>query len=77
MRRIVESRAPVDRQLYWRWVGGMFGLYVVVMITAAGVFIRHESSRNVAHEVVATVAIDRNLASHQAAMPVRQMPRYD
>jgi hypothetical protein len=78
MRRIIESLAPTERQVYWRWVGGMLGLYVVVMITAAAVFISHESSRNLAHEGAATVAIDRGLApSHQASMPVRQMSRYD
>ena len=78
MRRIIESLTPGDRQLYWRWVGGMFGLYVVIMITAAAMFICHESSRNLAHEGAATVAIERSLApSHQASMPVRQMSRYD
>ncbi len=50
MRRIIESLAPDDRQIYWRWVGGMFALYVVLMITAAGVFVSHESSRKLAHE---------------------------
>ena len=39
MRRIIESLTPRDRQIYWRWVGGMFGLYVVVMLTAAAIFI--------------------------------------
>jgi hypothetical protein len=78
MRRIVESLAPTDRRIYWRWVGGMFGLYIVVMIAAAGVFISHESSRKVAHEGAATVATDGNLAlSHQASMPARQVLRYD
>jgi len=78
MRRIIESLAPTDRQSYWRRVGGMFGLYVVLMIAAAGVFINHESSRKLAHERAATVAIDRNLApSRQASMPARQVLRYD
>ena len=73
MRRLVESLTSDSRHLYWRWVGGMFGLYVVVMIAAAATFIRHESSRKLAHEGAATVAIDRSLApSHQAAMPARQ-----
>jgi hypothetical protein len=72
MRRIIESLAPNGRRIYWRWVGGMFGLYVVVMIAAA-TFIRHESSRKLAHEGAATVATDRSLApSHQASMPVWQ-----
>jgi hypothetical protein len=78
MRRIIESLAPADRQIDWRWVGGMFGLYVAVMIAAAGVFISHESSRKLAHQGAATVAADRNLApSHQASMSARRLSRYD
>ena len=78
MRPIIESLTPTDRQIYWRWVGGMFGLYVVLMITAAALFISHESSRKLAHEGAATVAIDRRLAmSHHASMPVRPTARYD
>lgn len=77
MRRIIESLTPSDRHLYWRWVGGMFGLYVVVMITAAAMFINHESSRKLAHEGAATVASDRSLApSYQASMSARQTMRY-
>jgi hypothetical protein len=77
MRRIIESLTPRDRQIYWRWVGGMFGLYVVVMITAAAIFISHESSRKLAHEGAATMASDRSLApSHQASMPARTVARY-
>jgi hypothetical protein len=78
MRRIIESLAPADRRIYWRRVGGMFGLYVAIMITAAAMFISHESSSKLAHDRAATVAIERSLApSHQASMPVRQMSRYD
>ena len=36
MRRLIESLTPDSRQVYWRWVGGMFGLYVVLMVSAAG-----------------------------------------
>ena len=62
MRRLVESLTPGDH-IYWRWVGGMFALYVVLMITAAGVFVRHESSRKLAQEAAMTVAIDTKLRS--------------
>ena len=76
MRRLLESLAPDVRQIYWSWVGGMFALYVVLMITAAGVFIGHESSRKVTHQGAATVAIDRSLSvSHQTSM--RQVARID
>ena len=58
MRRLLESLTPDARQIYWKWVGGMFALYVVLMLTAAGVFVGHESSRKLAQQPVTTVAID-------------------
>ena len=61
MRRLLESLMPDDRQIYWRWVGGMFALYVVLMGTAAGVFVSHESTRKLAQEPAATVATDRSI----------------
>ena len=60
MRRLIESLTPGDH-IYWRWVGGMFALYVVLMISAAGVFVSHESSRKLAQEAAMTVAIDAKL----------------
>ena len=60
MRRLIESLTPGDH-IYWRWVGGMFALYVVLMISAAGVFVSHESSRRLAQEAAMTVAIDAKL----------------
>jgi hypothetical protein len=78
MCRLIESLTPVDRDLYWRWVGGMFAFYVVLMVGAAGVFMNHESSRNLAHEGAATVARHgKHLASEQASIPMRQAARYD
>jgi hypothetical protein len=72
MRRLIESLTPDSRRIYWRWVAGMFGLYVVLLVSAAGVFINHESSRTLRHETAATVAIKGNRApSQQASM---QMP---
>ena len=77
MRRIIESLAPNSRHIYWRWVGGMFGLYVVVMIAAAATFIRHESSRKLAQEPVTTVAIDGKQRSiSEISAPLRQAARY-
>lgn len=76
MRRLIESLTPVDRDLYWSRVGSMFAFYVVLMVSAAGVFMSHESSRNLAHEGAATMATDRP-ASHQASIPTRQVARYD
>ena len=67
MRRLIESLTPDSRRLYWRWVAGVFGLYVALLVSAAGVFISHESTRNLRHETAATVAIKGNrAATHQA-----------
>src|SRR6266446_1053714 len=35
MRRLLESLTPDARRIYWQWVGGMFALYVVLLLTAA------------------------------------------
>lgn len=78
MRRLIESLTPVDRDLYWRRVGGMFGFYVVLMVSAAVVFVNHELSRNLAHEDAATVAMNRkHPVFEQALIPMRQTARYE
>jgi len=77
MRRLIESLTPDARQSYWKWVGGVFAFYVVLMIGAAGTFISHESARKLAHETATTVAMDRKLTLRQASAPVRQVARYD
>jgi hypothetical protein len=76
MRRLIESLTPDNRRFYWRWVAGVFGLYVALLVSAAGAFISHESSRKLAYEGAATVAIKGNLAPvHEVSMPVRQAMR--
>jgi hypothetical protein len=78
MRRLLESLTPDARRIYWQWVGGMFALYVVLLLTAAGVFVGHESSRKLAHQPVTTVAIDGKQRSvGEVPAPVRQAARYD
>jgi hypothetical protein len=77
MRRLLESLTPEARQIYWKWVGGMFALYVVLMLTAAGVFIGHESPRKLAQEPATAVAIDGQPgATPEAASTLRQATRY-
>ena len=77
MRRLLESLTPEARQIYWKWVGGMFVLYVVMMLTAAGVFIGHESSRKLSQQPDTTVAIDGKQRSiGEVPAPVRQAARY-
>lgn len=58
MRSLIQSLTPDDSQISWRRVGGMFALYVVLMVTAAGAFVSHESSRKLAQEPATTVATD-------------------
>ncbi len=59
MRSLIQSLTPDDGRIYWRLVGGMFALYVVLMVTAAGVFVSHESSsRKLVQESATTVASD-------------------
>jgi len=77
MRRLLESLLPDERQIYWKWVGGVFALYVVLMITAAGVFISHESTRKVAQQPATTVATDgQHRSMTPVSTPLRQAARY-
>jgi len=74
MRRLIESLMPDERPIYWTWVGGVFALYVMLMITAAGVFISHESTRKLVHENAATVARDAKPAdSNHASRSLRHV----
>jgi hypothetical protein len=78
MRRLIESICPDSRQMYWRWVTGVFGVYVVLLLSAAATFSSHESARNLRHEPATTVAIKGNRLSVQhASIPVRQRAQYD
>lgn len=61
MRRLLESLMPDDRQIYWKWVAGMFALYVVLMGTAATLFVNHDSTHKLAREPATTVATDRSI----------------
>jgi hypothetical protein len=77
MRRLIESLTPQARQLYWKWVGGVFALYVVLLLTAASLFVGHESPRKLAQEPVTTVAVEGKTRSiSEVAAPVRQAARY-
>ncbi len=78
MRPLIESLTPDDSRIYWRRVGGIFVLYVVLMVTAAGVFVSRKSARKFAHEPVTTVATGAKLrsiagAAVQTSTSVRQV----
>ena len=78
MRRLLESLTPDDSRFYWSRVGGMFVLYVGLMISAAGIYVGHESSRKLAHEPATTVAVGANARSIvQASMPMRRVAGFD
>jgi len=64
MRRLLESLVPDHCGLYWGRVGGMFAFYLVLTVTAASVYVNHESSPSLARQPAATVAID---CEHHAA----------
>ena len=74
MRGLLESLTPQAREIYWKWVGGMFALYVVLMGTAASVFVNHESTRKLAQEPATTVATDRSITP--VSTTLRQAARY-
>ena len=77
MRRLLESLVPDARPVYWKWVGGVFALYVVLLLTAAGVFVGHESPRKLAQQPATTVAIDGKQRSvSEIEAPLRQAARY-
>jgi hypothetical protein len=76
MRRLIESLTPQARQLYWKWVGGVFALYVVLILSAAGMFVGHESPRKLAREPVTTMAVEGKTRSiAEIAVPIRQAAR--
>jgi cell division protein FtsL len=78
MRRLIESLMPDTHQIYWGLVGGVFAFYVVLMVTAAGVFINHESTRKLVHENAATVASEAKRAdSNQPSKSPRQLVGFD
>ena len=75
MRRLIESLTPDVHSFYWGWVGGVFAFYVVLMVTAAGVFVSHESLRKLPHEPATPVAAAGK--AQATATPMRQAARND
>lgn len=56
MRRLIESLTPGEQPISWKWIGGMFAFYVVVMATAVTLYAGHQTSANLARKAGATVA---------------------
>jgi hypothetical protein len=59
MRRLIESLTPGERPISWKWIGGMFAFYIVVMAVAVGVFVTHHSRANLAQQAGTTVASNK------------------
>ena len=76
MRGLLESLVPDARPICWRWVGGVFALYVVLLIAAVGAFLDHESTRKLAHEPGTTVAVGGKSPSTPVITPVRHFAHY-
>lgn len=76
MRRLLESLVPDARPIYWKWVGGVFTLYVVLLLTAASAFINHDPVRKIAQEPTMIMTIDGKLQSVPEIAPVRQVMHY-
>jgi hypothetical protein len=54
----------------------VFALYVVLLLTAAGVFVGHESPRRLAHDPVTMMAVEGKTRSIiEVAVPMRQAAR--
>lgn len=76
MRRLIESLVPEGDQICWKWIGGVFALYLVMLGVAVGAFVSHQSTR--AHESVSSAAIDKKLRPvNEAFQLLRQAAGYD
>ena len=74
--RCITITRPHHHQIYWRWVGSIFALYVVLMATAAGLFVTHESTPRLAQQRATTVVIDVPDAAFPPTRSLRQVVRY-
>jgi hypothetical protein len=38
MRGLIENLSPENHEISWKWIGGVFAFYVVMMAAAMGMF---------------------------------------
>jgi len=76
MSRLIESLTPDNRRFYWRWVAGVFSLYVALLIAPP----TRSSATN--HRASLRMKVPRLWQSREtsrlyirASMPVRQAMR--
>lgn len=74
MRRLLESLVPGQRPISWKWIGGVFAFYVMVMAVAAGLLATDRSRANLARQAGATVATGGSVpAAAETRGQVRQV----
>ena len=42
MRGPIENLSPENYQISWKWIGGVFAFYVVIMAAAMGMLVVHQ-----------------------------------
>jgi|SRR5258706_7723684 hypothetical protein len=78
MRRLTENLSPEDRRFYWKFVGGLFGLYGALMVITVGMFVGNHLSKNLALEPAAAVTIGEEPPPViKDPTPVRHAANYD
>ena len=50
MRQLIESLSPEANRIHWKWIGGVFAFYVVVMAGAMGMLVVHQYQKNLTRE---------------------------
>jgi hypothetical protein len=55
MSRPARNLSREDRRFFWKFVGGLYGLYAALMIVAVSVFVANHVSKNLALEPAAAL----------------------
>jgi hypothetical protein len=59
MRRLTGTLSPEDRRFYWKFVGGLFGFYAVLLVVTVAVVVGNHLSKNQALESAMAEAAGR------------------
>ena len=55
MPRPARNLSREDRRFFWKFVGGLYGLYAALMIVAVSVFVANHVAKNLALEPAAAL----------------------
>jgi hypothetical protein len=72
MRGLIENLSPENHQISWKWIGGVFAFYVVIMAAAMGMLVVHQSTKNLTREPAVATAVGAKPHS-VTTVPVRSM----